>query len=128
VLRLLSSYAHTGQPIETIRLGEGLAGQCALEKKRILLDEVPRGFVAVSSSLGAAPRVSIVVLPVPFEGETKAVIELATLHRFAEVNLAFLDQLTVSIGAVFQTIESTMRTEGCSAVATADRPVAIPPE
>jgi len=52
------------------------------------------------------------VLPVPFEGETKAVIELATLHRFAEVNLAFLDQLTVSIGAVFQTIESTMRTEG----------------
>jgi signal transduction histidine kinase len=111
-LRLLSSYAHTGQPIETIRLGEGLAGQCALEKKRILLDDVPPGFVAVSSSLGAAPRVSIVVLPVPFEGETKAVIELATLHRFAEVNLAFLDQLTVSIGAVFQTIESTMRTEG----------------
>src|SRR6266436_4511387 len=111
-LRLLSSYAHTGQPIETIRLGEGLAGQCALEKKRILLDDVPPGFVAVASSLGAAPRVSIVVLPVPFEGETKAVIELATLHRFTEVNLAFLDQLMISIGAVFHTIEATMSTEG----------------
>jgi CheY-like chemotaxis protein/signal transduction histidine kinase/HAMP domain-containing protein len=111
VLRLLSSYAHTGRPVETIRLGEGLAGQCAMEKKRILLDDVPPQFIGISSSLGEAPRVSIVVLPVLFEGETKAVIELATVHRFSEVNLAFLDQLTVNIGAVFNTIEATMRTE-----------------
>jgi HAMP domain-containing protein/CheY-like chemotaxis protein/signal transduction histidine kinase len=111
-LRLLSSYAHTRRPIETIRLGEGLVGQCAVEKKRILLDDVPPGFIAVSSSLGEAPRVSIVVLPALFEGETKAVIELATVHRFTDVNLAFLDQLTVSIGVVFNTIEATMRTEG----------------
>jgi HAMP domain-containing protein/two-component sensor histidine kinase len=111
-LRLLSTYAHTGRPIETIRLGEGLVGQCAAEKKRILLDDVPPGFIAVSSSLGEAPRVSIVVLPILFEGETKAVIELATVHRFTDVNLAFLDQLTVSMGPVFNTIEATMRTEG----------------
>ncbi len=110
-LRLLSSYAHTGESIETIRLGEGLVGQCAIEKKRILLNDVSPKFI-VSSSLGDAPRVSIVVLPVLFEGETKAVIELATLHRFTDVNLVFLDQLTVSIGAVFHTIEATMRTEG----------------
>jgi HAMP domain-containing protein/signal transduction histidine kinase/CheY-like chemotaxis protein len=111
-LCLLSSYAHTGRPIETIRLGEGLVGQCAVEKKRILLNDAPPQFIAISSSLGQAPRVSIVVLPILFEGETKAVIELATVHRFNDVNLAFLDQLTASIGAVFQTIESTMRTEG----------------
>ena len=66
----------------------------------------------ISSSLGEAPQMSIVVLPVLFEGETKAVIELATLQPFTEVNLAFLDQLTLSIGAVFNTIEATMRTEG----------------
>ncbi len=110
-LRLLSSYAHTGQSIETIRLGEGLVGQCAVEKKLILLNDVSPKFI-ISSSLGEAPRVSIVVLPVLFEGEAKAVIELATVHRFTDVNLAFLDQLTVSIGAVFHTIEATMRTEG----------------
>jgi signal transduction histidine kinase/HAMP domain-containing protein/DNA-binding response OmpR family regulator len=110
-LRLLSSYAHTGQSIETIRLGEGLVGQCAVEKKRILLNDVSPRFM-ISSSLGEAPRVSIVVLPVLFEGETKAVIELATVHRFTDVNLAFLDQLTVSIGAVLHTIEATMGTEG----------------
>jgi PAS domain S-box-containing protein len=111
-LRLLSSYAHTGRSIETIQLGEGLTGQCAMEKKRILLSDVPPQFIAISSSLGEAPRVSIVVLPILFEGETKGVIELATVHRFTDGNLAFLDQLTVSIGAVFHTIEATMRTEG----------------
>src|SRR5262249_51239983 len=81
------------------------------EKKRILLNDVSPKFT-ISSSLGEAPCESIVVLPVLFEGETKAVIELATVHRFSEVNLAFLDQLMVSIGAVFNTIEATMRTEG----------------
>jgi signal transduction histidine kinase/DNA-binding response OmpR family regulator/HAMP domain-containing protein len=111
-LRLLASYADTGRSRGTIRLGDGLVGQCALEKKRILLCDVPPQFIAISSSLGEAPCVSIVVLPVLFEGETKAVIELATLHRFADVNLAFLDQLTTNIGAVFHTIEATMRTEG----------------
>jgi hypothetical protein len=53
-----------------------------------------------------------VVLPVLFEGQTRAVIELATLQPFSAVNLAFLDQLTLSLGAVFNTIEATMRTEG----------------
>ncbi len=112
-LKLLSSYAHKGRQLaETIGLGQGLAGQCAIEKKRILLIDVPPEFISISSSLGEAPRISIVVLPVLFEGETKAVIELATLQPFSEVNLAFLDQLTLSIGAVFNTIEATMRTEG----------------
>ena len=111
-LRLLSSYAHTGRSIETIRLGEGLVGQCAIDKKRILLNDVPPEFFGISSSLGEAPHVNIVVLPVLFEGDTKAVIELATVRRFTDGNLAFLDQLTVNIGAVFHTIEATMRTEG----------------
>ncbi|MGD9803720.1 MAG: HAMP domain-containing protein [Hyphomicrobiaceae bacterium] len=111
-LRLLSRYAHSGPIVEKISLGEGLAGQCAVEKKRILLADVPSEFITISSSLVEAKRISIVVLPVLFEGETKAVIELATLQPFPEVDLAFLDQLTLSIGVVFNTIEATMRTEG----------------
>ena len=110
-LRLLATYAHTGQSPETIRLGEGIVGQCAVEKQRILLDDVSPKFAAITSSLGEAPRVSVIVLPVLFEGETKAIIELATANRFTELNLVFLDQLTVSIGAVLHTIEATMRTE-----------------
>ncbi len=112
MLRLLSSYAGTDKISERIRLGEGLVGQCAVEKRRIILNDVPPEFFSITSSLGKSPRASIVVLPVLFEGEAKAVIELATAHRFTEVNLALLDQVTVSIGAVFNTIEATMRTEG----------------
>jgi len=112
-LKLLSSYAHGGERLaETIRLGEGLAGQCAVEKKRILLGDVPPDFINISSSLGQARKVSIIVLPVLFEGQTKAVIELAALDNFSTGSLAFLELLTQSIGAVFNTIEATMRTEG----------------
>ena len=113
-LRLLSSYAHSvdsGLPI-SIHLGEGLIGQCAVEKKRLLLSDVPPDFINVVSSLGRARKVSIIVLPVLFEGQTKAVIELATLQTFSPGSLAFLDLLTQSIGVVFNTIEATMRTEG----------------
>src|SRR5712671_6027657 len=71
-LGLLSSYAHAGRSIETIKLGEGLIGQCAIEKKRILFDDVPAEFIAISSSLGETRRVSIVVLPVLFEGRNQS--------------------------------------------------------
>jgi HAMP domain-containing protein/signal transduction histidine kinase/DNA-binding response OmpR family regulator len=113
-LRLLSSYAHgrTTPVMERISLGEGLLGQCAIEKKRILLTDVHSDFIAISSSLGEAHRMSIVVLPVLFEGDPKAIIELASLKSFTDGSLAFLDLLTQSIGAVFNTIEATMRTEG----------------
>ena len=111
-LYLLASYAHSGERLtRTLQLGEGLVGQCALEKKRILLADVPSEFINISSSLGEARRVSIVVLPVIFEGQTKAVIELASLQNYNTGSLAFLDLLTQSIGAVFNTIEATMRTE-----------------
>jgi signal transduction histidine kinase/DNA-binding response OmpR family regulator/HAMP domain-containing protein len=111
-LSLLSSYAQGADLAGRIRVGEGLVGQCAAEKKRILLTDVPADFVRIESSLGQARRASVVVLPVLFEGETKAVIELASLQTFSTGSLAFLDLLTQSIGAVFNTIEATMRTEG----------------
>jgi len=111
-LRLLASYAaRAGQP-EHIPLGEGLVGQCAVERQRISLNEVPSGYTRVHSSLGEALPVSIVVLPVLFEGQAKAVIELASLHAFSFTHISFLEQLTQSIGVVLNTIEATMRTEG----------------
>ena len=111
-LRLLAGYAQRpGQP-NRIRLGEGIVGQCAIEKQRILLSDVPPDYTRISSSLGDAPPLSIVVLPLLFEGQVKAVIELASLKPFTSTNLVFLDQLTTSIGVVLNTIEATMRTEG----------------
>jgi HAMP domain-containing protein/CheY-like chemotaxis protein len=112
ILRLLAGYAQrSGQP-EWIPIGEGLVGQCALEKQRILLNQIPSGYTRVQSSLGEAAPVSIVVLPMLFEGQTKAVIELASLKPFNVTHITFLEQLTQSIGVVLNTIEATMRTEG----------------
>jgi HAMP domain-containing protein/CheY-like chemotaxis protein/signal transduction histidine kinase len=110
-LRLLGGYAQRADQPSGIRLGVGLVGQAAEEKQRIVLHDVPPGYTQIHSSLGTAPPKSIVVLPVLFEGETMAVIELAALRPFTDTHLAFLDQLTQSIGVVLNTIEATMRTE-----------------
>ncbi len=111
VLRLLAGYAVRGEQPNRIPVGMGLVGQCAVEKQRIMLANVPGDYSRISSSLGALPPVNIVVLPVLFEGQTKAVIELASLRPFSITHLAFLEQLTQSIGVVVNTIEATMRTE-----------------
>jgi signal transduction histidine kinase/CheY-like chemotaxis protein/HAMP domain-containing protein len=113
MLKLLSSYAYRERKHLASRfgLGEGLVGQCALEKERILLTEVPADYIKISSGLGEATPLNIVVLPVVFEGEVKAAIELASFHRFSEIHLTFLDQLTESIAIVLNTIAASMRTE-----------------
>jgi HAMP domain-containing protein/CheY-like chemotaxis protein/signal transduction histidine kinase len=113
-LKLLASYAHRarGQDPETFSVGQGLIGQCALEKQRILLTNTPEDYIRVHSSLGEASPRHLIVLPVLFEGQTKAVIELASLHPFTATHTTFLEQLTQSIGVVLNTIEANMRTEG----------------
>jgi signal transduction histidine kinase/CheY-like chemotaxis protein/HAMP domain-containing protein len=112
-LKLLASYAYKERRWVAMefRHGEGLVGQCALEKERILVTEVPPDYIKISSGLGEATPVNIVVIPVLFEGQVKAVIELASFNRFSEVHLQFLEQLVESMGIVLNTIEATMRTE-----------------
>jgi CheY-like chemotaxis protein/signal transduction histidine kinase/HAMP domain-containing protein len=112
VLRLLAGYALSAGHRDRIPLGVGLVGQCAVDKQRILIDDVPVDYTRVSSSLGEAPPTSIVVLPLLFEGQIKAVIELASIHPFTPTNVTFLEQVTQSIGVVLNTIEASMRTEG----------------
>jgi CheY-like chemotaxis protein/signal transduction histidine kinase len=77
-----------------------------------MLTSVPPDYIQVTSGLGEAPPLNIIVLPVLFEGEVKAVLELASFERFSEIHQTFLDQLMESIGIVLNTIAATMRTEG----------------
>jgi HAMP domain-containing protein/CheY-like chemotaxis protein/signal transduction histidine kinase len=112
-LKLLAAYAddgRNGHPPE-IRRGEGLVGQCAFDRRRILVTDLPADTTRVGSGLFSALPRSVIVLPVLFEGQVKAVIELASLNRYTESQLAFLDQLTSSIGIVLNSIEATMQTE-----------------
>ena len=113
-LKLLGKYAdhpERGYPKE-IELGDGFIGQCAAEKRRILITDIPENAVRVGASLVEALPRSIVVLPVTFEEHLKAVIAVASLHDFDQAHLSFLEQLTASIGIVLNSIEATMQTEG----------------
>jgi signal transduction histidine kinase/CheY-like chemotaxis protein/HAMP domain-containing protein len=112
-LTLLASYGSKGQSAlgSRLELGEGLIGQCAVDKEKILLSSVPLDYIKIFSGLGSAPPQNILVLPVIFEGQVKGVLELASFARFSPAHEAFLDQLTESIGIVINTIEANTRTE-----------------
>ncbi|MBY3118448.1 HAMP domain-containing protein [Rhizobium laguerreae] len=114
VLSLLSVYAKGGEAAHPARLefGQGLVGQCASDARRILVTDLPDNVVPISSGVFTTLPRSAIVLPVHFEGQVKAVIELASVGEFTELQLSFLDQLTTSIGIVLNSIEATMQTEG----------------
>jgi HAMP domain-containing protein/signal transduction histidine kinase/DNA-binding response OmpR family regulator len=112
-LKLLASYAAQGQSAlgGRLDLGEGLIGQCAITKQKILLNSIPPDYMRIASGLGSAVPRTILVLPVVFEGQLKGVLELASLEGFSNTHQAFLEQLMESIGIVINTIEANMRTE-----------------
>lgn len=112
-LKLFASYAYKSEkhiPKEFL-FGEGLVGQCALEKERIILSNVPESYVKINSGLGKIPPSNLILLPVLFENNVKAVIELGTLGTFSNTHLDFLGQLTESIGIVVNTIQTNTITE-----------------
>jgi len=111
---LLSAFAADGGDghLRRLKVGEGLVGQCAAEKRRMLIADLPPNTVSIRSGLFEAVPRNVIVLPVLFEDRVKAVIELASLSAFTASHLAFLEQLTASIGIVLNSIEATMQTEG----------------
>jgi CheY-like chemotaxis protein/HAMP domain-containing protein/putative methionine-R-sulfoxide reductase with GAF domain len=113
-LKLLSAFADDGRDghPQRLQVGEGLIGQCAVEKRRMLITDLPSHTVPIRSGLFQAVPRNVIVLPVLFEDQVKAVIELASLRTFTASHLAFLEQLTASIGIVLNSIEATMQTEG----------------
>lgn len=111
-LKLYGAYARSDKNIpKEFAIGEGLVGQCAFEKERIILNNVPDDYVKITSGLGKAKPSNLIVLPVLFENNVKAVIELGSLETFSDTHLDFLNQLTESIGIVVNTIETNTRTE-----------------
>jgi signal transduction histidine kinase/HAMP domain-containing protein/ActR/RegA family two-component response regulator len=113
VLQFQAGYGYKARKhlSNSFALGEGLVGQCALEKERILLTDVPSDYVQINSGLGESTPLNIIVLPILFEGSVRAVIELASFAPFSAAHLSLLDQLTESIGLVLNTVEATSVTE-----------------
>jgi len=112
VLLRLSSYGHPGSPGgERFNPGEGLVGQCAVEKRILAVDDIPGDYVRVRSGIGDAPPRSLLVVPALFEGEVKGVIELGSLPGFKPMHRVLLEKLAEGIGVMLNTIATTSRTE-----------------
>ncbi|TML81206.1 MAG: response regulator [Actinobacteria bacterium] len=112
-LRLISTYGYKQRKNvpNKFKIGVALVGQAALEQKPILVTQAPEDYVRISSGLGEGLPINLIVLPVLFEDQVLAVIELASFQRFANVQQAFLEQLSETIGVVLNTIGANMRTE-----------------
>ncbi|MGY2905374.1 HAMP domain-containing protein [Bradyrhizobium sp. URHC0002] len=113
-LRLLSAYAGDGanpHP-QVVQFGEGLIGQCGIDKRQRLVSDIPTDTAPINSALLRVVPKNLVVLPVLFENQVKAVIELSSISSFTTSQMTFLEQLTDSIGIVLNSIEATMQTEG----------------
>jgi len=112
-LRLLSAYANdsSNPHPQIVQFGEGLIGQCALDKRQRFVSDIPGDAVPINSALIRVMPKNLVVFPVLFETQVKAVIELSTIASFTTSQITFLEQLTDSIGIVLNSIEATMQTE-----------------
>ena len=104
------SYA-APERVDQADLANGLVGQCARDRHRIILTDVPPGYIAITSALGSATPSSIVLQPVVVDGETRAVLELASFSNLADVQLAFLDQLAETLGIALNSIDAGDRAE-----------------
>jgi signal transduction histidine kinase/CheY-like chemotaxis protein/HAMP domain-containing protein len=112
-LRLMASYASDGHGAygKEVDMGQGLVGQCAHDKKKILLTSNIPDALKISSGLATVDALDVLVMPIIFEGQVRGVVELASVERFNPTHQGFLDQLMESIGIVINTIEANMRTE-----------------
>ncbi|HZC80368.1 MAG TPA: HAMP domain-containing protein, partial [Nitrospiraceae bacterium] len=110
-LSLVTTYGGTRELPVRFKLGETLIGQCARDRKKLVVHDFPEQSWRINVGLAEAKPANVVVLPVLFEKQVKAVITLASLRAFSDVHQRFFDQLTELFGIVLNTIAATMRTE-----------------
>ncbi|WP_107309361.1 HAMP domain-containing protein [Streptomyces sp. TP-A0356] len=111
-LRMLGSYGYSmGSMPTSFRPGEALIGTAAKEKRTILVENAPSGYLKISSGLGEAPPAQVIVLPVLFEGKVLGVIELASFTPFTQIQRDFLNQIAEMIATSVNTISVNTKTE-----------------
>jgi len=107
----IAAYGFHRSGMTKFSLGEGLAGQAALDRVRILVEDAPPGYVTVGSGLGESAPTHLAVLPIVFEDQVLGVLELASLHRFSDLHLSFFDRFVPTIGVTINAIMANSRTE-----------------
>ena len=107
----LSSYADEEVGRREFRLGEGLIGQCALEKESQIINQIPNNYKVLSTGLGEATPKSILIAPVVFEDEVIAVIELASFETFTKLQQNFLPRVLETLGITINSVQGRVEIE-----------------
>jgi signal transduction histidine kinase/HAMP domain-containing protein/ActR/RegA family two-component response regulator len=107
----IATYGFHRSGLTSFTIGEGLAGQAALDKTTIRIDNAPAGYVTVGSGLGEASPTSVIVLPILFEDQVLGVLELASLHRFSDLHQTFFERFVPTVGVTINAIMANSRTE-----------------
>lgn len=93
---------------ENIIMGEGLIGQCAVDKRMMVIEDLPEDYIRIHSGLGrTAPRFAIIA-PVIFENKIVAVIEIASLTKWASYHLDLLTDLLNMLGVTLNSVTTRM--------------------
>ena len=113
VLKRMAAYAYSNinHKDESFQIGEGLIGQCVLEKQTILLNQVPNDYIKIRSGTGESSPKNIIILPVQFEGDVLAVIEIASFESFSSSQIKLLEEVTSTIGITINSISNHMKAE-----------------
>jgi CheY-like chemotaxis protein/CHASE3 domain sensor protein/putative methionine-R-sulfoxide reductase with GAF domain len=111
-LTQIASYAGDGSGAAVgkkgLRMGEGLVGQAALERRMLVLNDLPDSYIHISSGLGSTAPRSILITPIEYEGKVEAVVELASLQPFTELHYELLEQIRTSFGIAVNSVTGRM--------------------
>lgn len=101
VIELVASYAYENkkQTRRSFKSGEGLIGACVVEKKKIILNEVPDDYIKIVSGLGSGKPSGIIIIPIFYQEKINSVIELAFVKQPENYVIEFIEQLGDNIGA-----------------------------
>jgi len=107
-LRIIGSYAFRENDAASIRfrVGEGLVGQAALEKRIISVENVPQEYLRVSSSLGTLSPRNIIVAPLFHEGFLVGILEMGAFTPLDPLKIRFLEEARDDIAIALYSAEN----------------------
>lgn len=111
-LQALAYYAYDRKKYikKEIKIGEGLIGQCYLERAPVYMTDLPPDYVTVTSGLGQTTPRSLLVVPLLIEDQVEGVLELAAFHAFTEAEQLLVTNISVIIASYLSTLRHQQRT------------------
>ena len=111
-LFLSSAFAYNRKKYlsKKIAFGEGLVGTCAVEKKTIHLSQMPDDYMKITSGLGDAPPKYLLLIPVKLEETLLGVVELASLNKYKDFEIEFLEQVAGNLASTLNAARDNEKT------------------